>query len=134
MRSKKPGHKSGKNPFYGTAVFLKCFSTDPPKPHPKIPKTHHSTAFWCWHSRKFSKMKIFISPIFSKFFFRYMPGFLRSHRSRIIINMNRMKFLISHYCDLRKIVVSTVEQSWPSCMIISIRSLPNSKFIQNITK
>ncbi len=57
-------------PFYGKAGFLTCSSIDRRKLHSKTPKTHLSTAFWSWHSRKFSKIKVFVFPNFLEILFK----------------------------------------------------------------
>ncbi len=49
-----------KIPFYDIMGFLIYFSVDARKPRSKIPKIQLFTAFWSWHSQKFSKMKLLV--------------------------------------------------------------------------
>ncbi len=55
---------------------LTCSPIDPRKPHSKTPKTHLSTAFWSWYSRKFSKMNIFIFPNYLEILFFFKLDFM----------------------------------------------------------
>ncbi len=71
-RSEELRYKSEKKfPFYGIVGFLTCFSVDYQKPLSEVPTTHLATAFWSWHSWKFSIMKIFVFPNFLEIFFFY---------------------------------------------------------------
>ncbi len=69
-RSEKPGHKSEKFPFYDIVDLYACFYVDPRKSHSKIPRTHHFTAFWYWHSWSFSKLKVFVFHNFFEILFK----------------------------------------------------------------
>ncbi len=59
-----------KNPFSGKMGFLTCFPVDPRKSHSKTSKTHLTMTFSSWNSWEFSKMKVLLFSIFSKFCFR----------------------------------------------------------------
>ncbi len=50
--------------------FLDMFLCRFPKTVLKNTQTHLSTAFWSWHTWKFSKMKVFVFPNFLKIWFK----------------------------------------------------------------
>ncbi len=62
--------KANWRPWNNIVGLLTCFSIDPWKPHSKIPKTHLSTPFWCWHSRNFQKWKFLFLSIFFEILFK----------------------------------------------------------------